>query len=113
MSIWGLLMAVWLPVLCPDCGWDNIIKHGRLVTGKQRYLCQNPDCLRRTFVLNTEQPGRRREVKQKIVEMALNGSGVRDTARVLHVSPATVIRELKKIAAAQTNKSEVVRDAST
>ena len=89
-------MAVWLLVLCPDCCSDNIIKHGRLTTGKQRYLCQNPDCLRRTFVLIIEQPGRKREVKQKIVEMALNGSGIRDTARVLHVSPATVIRELKK-----------------
>jgi IS30 family transposase len=30
------------------------------------------------------------------VEMSLNGSGVRDIARVLHVSPSTVIRELKK-----------------
>ncbi|MBV8886049.1 MAG: IS1 family transposase [Chroococcidiopsidaceae cyanobacterium CP_BM_RX_35] len=58
-------MTVWLPVVCPDCSSDNIIKHGRLVTGKQRYLCQNPDCLRRTFVLNTEQPGRKLEVKQK------------------------------------------------
>jgi IS30 family transposase len=28
--------------------------------------------------------------------MSLNGSGVRDIARVLHVSPSTVIRELKK-----------------
>jgi hypothetical protein len=28
--------------------------------------------------------------------MALNRSGVRDTARVLHVSPSTVIREFKK-----------------
>ncbi len=108
-----MLMAVWLPVLCPDCGWDNIIKHGRLHTGKQRYLCQNAGCLRRTFVLNTEQPGRKREVKQKIVEMALNGSGIRDTARVLHVSPVTVIRELKKVATAQANKPEVVRDAQT
>ncbi len=89
-------MAVLLPVLCPDYHSDNIIKHGKSVTGKQRYLCQNPDCLRRTFVLNTEQPGRKREVKQKIVEMVLNGSGIRDTARVLQVSPATVIRELKK-----------------
>jgi transposase-like protein len=31
-----------------------------------------------------------------IVEMALNASGIRDTARVLHVSPTTVIKELKK-----------------
>ena len=28
--------------------------------------------------------------------MAMNGSGVRDTARVLHVSPNTVTSELKK-----------------
>ncbi|URD53384.1 IS1-like element transposase (plasmid) [Chroococcidiopsis sp. CCNUC1] len=28
--------------------------------------------------------------------MALNGSGIRDTARVLHVSTSTVIKELKK-----------------
>lgn len=89
-------MTVWLPVLCLDCRSDDIIKHGKSPEGKQRYLCRNPDCLRRTFVLDTQQPGRKREVKQKIVDMALNGSGVRDTARVLDVSPATVIRELKK-----------------
>ena len=28
--------------------------------------------------------------------MSLNGSGIRDIARVLYVSPSTVIRELKK-----------------
>ena len=36
------------------------------------------------------------EVKQQIVDMAMNASGIRDTARVLHVSPTTVIKELKK-----------------
>jgi len=36
------------------------------------------------------------EIKQKIIDMALNGSGVRDTARVLGVSMNTVISELKK-----------------
>ena len=40
--------------------------------------------------------GQSPEVKQQIVEMALNASGIRDTARVLHVSPTTVIKELKK-----------------
>jgi insertion element IS1 protein InsB len=28
--------------------------------------------------------------------MAINGSGIRDTARVLEISPTTVINELKK-----------------
>jgi transposase-like protein len=36
------------------------------------------------------------EVKQQIVDMALNASGIRDTARVLHISPTTVLKELKK-----------------
>lgn len=103
MSVGDWLMAVWLSVLCPDCGSDNIIKHGRLATGKQRYLCQNSNCLRRTFVLSTKQPERKREVKQKMVEMALNGSGIRNTVRVLYVSSATVVKELKKLSAKSSN----------
>ncbi len=35
-------------------------------------------------------------MKPQIVDIALNGSRVRDTARMLHVSPSKVIRELKK-----------------
>ena len=35
-------------------------------------------------------------VKAKIVEMAINGSGIRDTARVLCIHKDTVINELKK-----------------
>jgi len=36
-------------------------------------------------------------VKQQIVDMTLNGSGVRDIARVLHVSTRPVVAELKKV----------------
>jgi transposase-like protein len=35
-------------------------------------------------------------VKQHIVDRAMNASGMRDTARVLPVSPTTVIKERKK-----------------
>jgi InsA C-terminal domain len=35
-------------------------------------------------------------VKQQIIDMTLNGSGVRDIVRVLRVSSATVIDVLKK-----------------
>jgi insertion element IS1 protein InsB len=37
-------------------------------------------------------------VKQQIVEMTLNGSGIRDIARVLQVGPNTVLKEIKKSA---------------
>jgi transposase-like protein len=40
--------------------------------------------------------GQSPEVKQQIVDMAMNASGIRDTARVLQVSPTTVLKELKK-----------------
>jgi transposase-like protein len=36
------------------------------------------------------------DVKQTIIDMSLNASGVRDTAQSLHICPNTVLRELKK-----------------
>ncbi len=36
--------------------------------------------------------------------MALNGSGIRDTTRVLQVSTSTVIKKLKKETATATSK---------
>ena len=40
--------------------------------------------------------------------MKLNGSGVRDIARVLQVSPMAVIQELKKTSSPQASESEAV-----
>jgi len=36
------------------------------------------------------------EIKNQSIDRAMNGSGIRDTARVLEISPTTVINELKK-----------------
>ena len=47
-------------------------------------------------MLNYENKGWLSETKNMIIEMALNGSGVRDTARVLNISKDTVLSELKK-----------------
>jgi len=47
-------------------------------------------------MLNYTYRGRLPEVKQQISEMAINGSGIHDTARVLKISTSTVIGELKK-----------------
>ena len=49
------------------------------------------------------------EVKQQILEMTLNGSGIRDIARVLHISPTTVIEELKKRASAPTHQRSAIQ----
>lgn len=83
-------------VLCPDCGSDDVVKHGLSGAGKQRYKCRNQACPRSTFICTYAYRGYLPEVKQQIGEMALNGSGIRDTARVLKISPTTVIESLKK-----------------
>lgn len=89
-------MTVWIALTCPSCQCTDIIKNGRSRQGKQRYRCRNNKCPRCTFILNYEHNGRDPEVKQKIGEMAISGSGIRDTARVLSISTHTVMKELKK-----------------
>jgi transposase-like protein len=83
-------------VVCPYCQGDQVVKRGTTDTGKQRYRCHNSDCAHQSFLLDSAYKGRSPEIKQQIVEMSLNGSGIRDTARVLQISTATVIHELKK-----------------
>ena len=87
---------VTIPVQCPHCHSTEVIKAGKQATGSQRYQCQNGQCARRIFLLQYQDRGRVPEVRRQVVDMALNGSGVRDTARVLRISPTTVIAILKK-----------------
>lgn len=83
-------------VICPSCKEDNVIKFGTNAAGKQRYQCKNDNCDKNAFLLGYSHNGDLPEIKQKIIEMTLNVSGIRDTARVLPVSMNTVISELKK-----------------
>jgi insertion element IS1 protein InsB len=98
------------PVLCPTCGNDDAVKHGRSGEGKQRYKCRSLDCTCQTFILDPTYRGRLLIVKHTMVDMAMNGRGILDTARVLHVSPKTVISELKKAVQLEAvNQAELAR----
>ena len=83
-------------VHCPYCRGTAIVRHGTTPEGKQRYRCRACPDRGRTFLLEYAYAGQSLDVKRQIVEMAMNASGIRDTARVLHVSPTTVLKELKK-----------------
>jgi insertion element IS1 protein InsB len=83
-------------VQCPECGSREVVRYGSQANGEQRYRCKNVDCERRIFLARYHHTRRLPEVKRQIVDMALNGSGIRDTARVLGVSPMTVMSALKK-----------------
>ena len=87
---------VLIPVSCPYCQSDQVVKRGKTNTGKQRYRCQNPECSHQSFLRDPAYRGRLPAIKQQVIEMSLNGSGIRDTARVLKISTTTVIQELKK-----------------
>ena len=85
-----------IAVRCPHCQSDQIVKRGKTARGTQRYLCQNPLCAKGSFLLDSCNRGCLPEVKHMIIDMSLNASGVRDTARSLHICPNTVLRELRK-----------------
>ncbi len=106
-------MGVLIAVKCSHCQSTNVIRHGKSSNGKQRFRCLNAECPYQTFSLDLAYPGRKREVKQQIVEMTLNGSGVRDVSRVLRVSSATVIQELKKTPATRIGESEGIEATAT
>jgi len=80
-------------VRCPHCQSEQIVKRGKTARGTQRYLCQNALCTKGSFLLDSCNRGCLPEVKQTIIDMSLNASGVRDTARSLHICPNTVLRK--------------------
>ncbi len=102
-----------VPVYCPYCQSTEVSKAGKQATDTQRYQCQNDRCARRIFLLQYQDRGRVPEVRRQVVDMALNGSGIRDTAWVLHISPTTVIAVLKKSRRASTRQPCVAASSSS
>ena len=83
-------------IKCPHCQSEAVVKYGKTSNGKERFRCQQSAECGRTFLRSYAYPGCLPTVKQQMVEMTLNESGIRDIARVLHVGTNTVLRELKK-----------------
>jgi transposase-like protein len=83
-------------VRCPHCQSEAVVKYGKASNGKARFRCQQSDRCGRTFLRSYAYPGCLPTVKQQIVEMTLNGCGIREIVRVLQVGPNTGLKELKK-----------------
>ena len=82
-------------VNCPHCQQhQGVSKNGKAPTGIQRFLC---NCCHHSFQLEYIYNGNKPDTHEKIIEMAINGSGVRDTGRVMKISINTVIAHLKTI----------------
>jgi len=82
-----------IDIVCRFCGSiKDVRRHGKGSTGNQRFRCL---ACRKTFHLDYAYEACRPGVKEKIVDMAMNNAGVRDTARVLNVGCNAVLRTLK------------------
>jgi transposase-like protein len=85
-----------IEVKCPKCGEAQVIKYGQSSSGAQRYYCKNSECVTSIFQLEYQNKGCEPGVEEKIIKMAVNASGVRDTSRVLEISTYKVMDTLKK-----------------
>lgn len=82
-----------IQVQCRFCHkTEPVRKHGKGHSGYSRFRCI--EC-RKSFQLDYVYEARKPNVKEKIVDMAMNSSGVRETARVLNVAYNTVLSTLK------------------
>jgi transposase-like protein len=89
-------MTVKINVKCPYCGSKEVSKNGFSLSGKQRYRCYNEQCKKSSFILDYTNKGYLPEIKKKVINMSLNGSGIRDISRVLSISTWLVMNEIKK-----------------
>ena len=76
-----------VPVPCPHGHSTEVIKAGKQANGAQRYQCHNEQWVRRIFLLPYHDRGRMPAIRRQVVDLALTGSGIHDTARVLRISP--------------------------
>lgn len=82
-----------IDVPCRRCNQTKaVVRNGKAPNGTQRYYCQSCKC---SFRLDYRYNGSKQGIAKQVVDMAMNGSGVRDTARVLGLSVTTVIKHLK------------------
>ncbi len=77
----------------PNCNRTQTSRAGKSTNNTQRYRCDNACCETKSFMLEyrykADEPG----VMDQAIDMAINGSGIRDTARVLSINKNTLIKE--------------------
>ena len=89
-------MPTFITVQCPHCHRDQVVNRGKTARGPPRDLGQKKACAPGSVLLDSTNRGCLPEVHELIIAMSLHASGIRDTARALHISTDTVLSELKK-----------------
>ena len=85
-----------IPVKCPFCGSEDVVKYGKNARGIQLYMCRNKECGRGKFPEEYAYNACNPDVREKIYELTVNGNGTRAIGRILKISTNTVTSALKK-----------------
>jgi insertion element IS1 protein InsB len=89
---------------CRKCSSEKLVKHGVQINGKQRWLCKScGSCKQNCYSYNSYCVS-----DQQIIILTKEGCGIRSTARILELSPNTVIRRILKIAKDLNRKSPLI-----
>ena len=98
-----------LSLQCPKYDGSKIIReNGHSTSGHQRYQCTY---CRHTFQTDYSMKGSDPGMHEKIVAIAMSGSGCRDTSRVLGISLNMVLRHLKK--SKPLNRPPIINEKNT
>ena len=82
-----------IKIKCIHCRSEEVVKIGKQRNGTPRCKCKKcPKKFQTEYVNKGAHP----ETKRMIITMAVNGSGVRDTAMVFGISKDTISKVLKK-----------------
>lgn len=80
---------------CPKCNYSLSTKSGKTVQGKQRYKCGK--CGKR-FITHYEYVAYQHSINEQIIRCTKNSVGIRGTARIVKISPTTVLNRILTIA---------------
>lgn len=91
-------MKHYVVVTCTYCGSEDLVKNGHRNDGTQRWHCNK---CKKYFQFDFRYNASKQGVKEQIIELTMNSSGVRDIARTLQINKNTVVAVLKKNALSQ------------
>lgn len=80
---------------CHSCS-GKMVKHGFSLNGKRRYKCSNCNKTRVSFFSYNAYL---KNINKQIVQLTIEGLGIRSTARVLGISNTTLLKRIIEIAA--------------
>ena len=82
-------------ISCFKCVDGELIKNGKAASGKQRFLCKS---CKRTQIIDYTYKAYLNDTNNTIILLTKEGLGIRSTARIVQISPTTLLKRILTIA---------------